>query len=356
MNTKQVLMALAISMAVSLPVAAHHSHSSLDRNKQVTLVGTVTKFMWRAPHVYIQAEAVNEAGELVEYTIETLNPPALAKLGWAPDTLQPGDKIAWFGNHDRDPNRAYTGMSWLEKIGGLKYFADRDSLESYLEEVSMTENAYLGLDPVQPARRIGEGVWSRIGEDGGRFPAIRAPILDWPYTELAAEEVANFHEDQNPTVDCEYPGMPKSMTAPLNYQWSYIDENTIRIERDLMPNDRIVHLNPETAPAPGEPSNVGYSLGTWEGEDLVIHTNNFAADRWGTYTGVNSSEQKEVVERYSLSDDGMRLDAEITVTDPVYLAEPVTFTHQWGKIADRAISQAECSLDNATYYLTAGYE
>jgi hypothetical protein len=356
-NIRRAALAAAIAIVVAspMPALAHHSHSSLDRNSPTTLFGTITEYMWRSPHVYIKAEVMGSNGEPVEYTIETLNPPALAKVGWGPDTMQPGDKVMWSGNHDRDPNRAYTGLDWMEKIGGYKYFADSAGLEAYLEENNISEDVYLGLAPVQPASRLGEGVWERIGADGGRFPAIRAPEADWPYTELAAAEVAAFTEDQNPVTVCEYPGVPKSMTAPLNYRWSYVDDQTIRIERDLMPNDRFIHLNAD-APA-GERSNVGHSIGHFEDDGtLVVETNNFAADAWGTYSGVNSSEQKEVVERFKLSDDGMRIDVEITVTDPVYLREPVTFAHQWGKISDRPISQAECSLDNANYYLTAGYE
>ena len=82
---------------------------------------------------------------------------------------------------------------------------------------------------------------------------------------------------------------------------------------------------------------------------------NFIADKWGSHTGVDSSEQKTLVERYRLSDDGLYLHAEITITDPVYLAEPVIFSHRWEKLADREVIQAPCTMEAAQLYLEAGY-
>ena len=55
-----------------------------------------------------------------------------------------------------------------------------------------------------------------------------------------------------------------------------------------------------------------------------------------------------------MSNGGMNLDVEITVTDSVYLAEPVTFTHHWRKIGDREIIQAPCTLEAAQLYLQGG--
>ena len=37
------------------------------------------------------------------------------------------------------------------------------------------------------------------------------------------------------------------------------------------------------------------------------------------------------------------------------LTRPVTLSHQWRKIADSEIAHAECSLENANFFLTAGY-
>jgi len=76
-------------------------------------------------------------------------------------------------------------------------------------------------------------------------------------------------------------------------------------------------------------SSWGHSAGWFEGDELVVETTNFVVDKWGSHTGIDSSVQKHLIERYSLSNNGMKLNVVMTVTDPVYLAEPVTFSRHW---------------------------
>ena len=114
-----------------------------------------------------------------------------------------------------------------------------------------------------------------------------------------------------------------------------------------------MHLN--GTGTPGRASKLGFSKGWFEGDELVVETSNFVADKWGTHTGIDSSDQKHLVERFRLSGDGLHLYASITVTDPVYLAEPVTFEHEWYKLADREVIQAPCTMEAARLYIEAGY-
>ena len=51
---------------------------------------------------------------------------------------------------------------------------------------------------------------------------------------------------------------------------------------------------------------------------------------------------------------GLFLMAEITITDPVYLAEPITFSHRWRKLADRDVIQAPCTMEAAMLYMQGG--
>lgn len=88
-----------------------------------------------------------------------------------------------------------------------------------------------------------------------------------------------------------------------------------------------------------------------EGDTLVVETDNFVADAWGIHTGISSSEKKHLVERFTMSDDGLKLAAEITVTDPVYLSEPKTFPPHWRKLVDRDVVQAPCTMEAAMLYL-----
>jgi len=322
----------AFALLVAITMSAHHSHSSLDRNNIQIHRGTVTKYDWRMPHVFIKAMAPNAAGEVVEYSIEVLHPPAMMERGWTKDSLKPGDQITWEGAADKNPKRAYSGLTWLEKSDGTR-------LEM--------EKRQLTLEPSTDFT----GLWVRDLR-GGR-PHYYPPA-DWPYTKVAKELVDNFDESQNPQVSCINPGPPKATLLPYPMKISRPDDRTIVFDYELRESPRVIYLDRDHRP--GKPSVMGHSVGWFEGATLVVETNNFVANRWGIHTGVDSSEQKHLLERLSLSDDGLALQIQMTVTDPVYLTEPVTIDYFMAKIADRQLVDADCTLENARLYLEAGLD
>ncbi|MDA0992279.1 MAG: DUF6152 family protein [Proteobacteria bacterium] len=320
----------AFALLVAVTLSAHHSHSSLDRNNIQAHRGTVTKYDWRMPHVFIKAMAPNPAGEVVEYSIELLHPPAMMERGWGKDSLKVGDQITWEGAADKDPDRAFSGLNWLEKSDGTRLaMAKRDEV----------------LDPSTDLT----GLWVRDLRGG---KAHYYPPSDWPYTKMAQALVDNFDESQNPQVSCQNPGPPKATLLPYPMKISRPDDKTVFLDYELRDAPRTIYLD-RNLPA-GKPSSLGHSVGWFEGDTLVVETTNFVADRWGIHTGVDSSDQKHLLERYSLSDDGLALEIQMIVTDPVYLTEPVTIDYFMAKLSDRELVDVECTLENARLYLEAG--
>jgi hypothetical protein len=312
--------------------SAHHSHASLDKNNIQTHKGVVTKFGWGMPHVFIKVMAPNASGEVVEYSIEMLHPPGMMIRGWTKKSLQPGDQITWRGPADKNPARNYSGMIWVEKADGTRLSMDKEPFQ------------------IEPSTDF-SGLWVRDLR-GGRPHYF--PPSDWPYTPFAQDLVDKFREDQNPMVECKNPGPPKSTLLPYPIKIRRPGDETIVFDYELRENPRVIFLDRNKPP--GEPSALGHSVGWFEGDTLVVDTTNFVADRWGSHTGVNSSEQKHLVERFSLSDDGLSLNVKMIVTDPVYLTEPVTIDYYLSKMPDRELVVMQCSLENARLYLEAGLD
>jgi hypothetical protein len=313
---------------------AHHSHASLNRDDVRTYKGVVTKYGWTMPHVYLKVKAPGENGEVVEYTIEMEHPPAMVAKGWSKTTWKPGDRIVWQGPHDKDLNRHYSGLSWAETADGTRV---GNSEEMVAEAVPSTDFT---------------GLWKR--SDPGGFEPHYKPPVDWPLTKIGQALVDGFDENENPMVTCGNPGPPKSMLIPYPISFTRPDANTLIMERELMDELRVVHFDRDHEVGP--PSKMGHSIGWFEGDTLIVETSNFVADKWGIHTGISSSEQKHLVEKFTMSNGGLNLDVEITVTDPVYLAEPVSFSHHWRKLADREVVQAPCTMEAAQLYLEAGYQ
>ena len=87
-------MAIAIAVALTAsPALAHHSFAMFDLSKTITVEGTVKDFRWTNPHVFIQLLVENDSGSEQEWSIEMTSPEHLARAGWRPGTLKPGDEV-----------------------------------------------------------------------------------------------------------------------------------------------------------------------------------------------------------------------------------------------------------------------
>lgn len=80
-------------LALGVPAAAHHSFAMFDNDHQIKIAGTVSKFTWQNPHVYIEMEAPDPAGKVRSWTIECANPGILNRIGWKFNMIKVGDKV-----------------------------------------------------------------------------------------------------------------------------------------------------------------------------------------------------------------------------------------------------------------------
>jgi len=327
---------VTVVLLTSSSVYAHHSHSNLDRDHIQQHTGVVTKYSWRMPHVFLQVEGPNPNGDPVVWSIEMMAPTSMIRLGWTKASFVPGDRITWEGARDKDPDRYFTGLLWAEKSDGTRLYGRRN-------EHTVT--------PPQPVPSDDfTGLWIRDSRVGFYY----APPEGWPYNDAGKAMVARFDETQNPQFDCENPGPPKSTFLPYPMQISRPAEGTIVLDYELRDQQRVFELGQPVVPGP--PSKVGQSRAWMEGDELVVETSNFIADRWGGHTGVDSSEQKHLVERFSLIEDGLTLQIKVTLTDPVYFTEPVVVDYYMKRLPDRELLEPGCTLENARLFIEAGYE
>ena len=95
------LIAIAVMLTASSALA-HHSFAMFDQSKSVELRGTVKSFRWSNPHVFIQLVVTKEGSDDEEWSIEMTSPEHLARVGWKPGTLKPGDKVTLVVHPMRD--------------------------------------------------------------------------------------------------------------------------------------------------------------------------------------------------------------------------------------------------------------
>ena len=100
-----VLAAGVVLWMVSGPLFAHHAGSLYDREKPVTLSGTVTQYLMINPHAQIHFEVTDANGNVSKWVAETAGPQRLLRVGWNKNTLKAGDKITVTGAQFKDGRR-----------------------------------------------------------------------------------------------------------------------------------------------------------------------------------------------------------------------------------------------------------
>lgn len=108
-----LLMSFAI-LASGLSPAAHHSFAAqYDRDKPITLKGTVTRLEWANPHVYFYMDVTDPGGATANWAVEGQAPSVLYRAGWRKDSTKYGDVVTVNGFLARDGSKLVNMQSAL---------------------------------------------------------------------------------------------------------------------------------------------------------------------------------------------------------------------------------------------------
>jgi len=95
-------------MGTTVAAGAAHAHHSFAAtyfvDKEVTVEGTLTQFLFRNPHSFVKVEAPDDKGQMVTWAVEWGGGAQLNQEHVTRDTLKPGDHVIVTGNPGRDPS------------------------------------------------------------------------------------------------------------------------------------------------------------------------------------------------------------------------------------------------------------
>jgi len=144
-----------------------------------------------------------------------------------------------------------------------------------------------------------------------------------PYTPearaLKEENMANW-VDRSPEVKCYMPGVPRATYMPMPFQIIQ-SEKDVFIAYQYAGAIRDIYMD---NPGPSQVDSwMGWSVGSWEGDTLVVDVTGLLEGSWFDRAGSHHSNQLHVVERYTMIGPN-HIDYEATIEDPVVLTEPFT--------------------------------
>ncbi|HSG63447.1 MAG TPA: DUF6152 family protein [Gammaproteobacteria bacterium] len=323
-----LLILIAAAAALMSPAFSHHSRAGFAESSVEVYLGTVTRLTWANPHVYITLELADGSGE---WRIETDAIPILLRSGWRPDSLQPGDRLLVRGNPGVDPRERHALLVSVQKDDGTVLLPRSQFEQSSARAITRTGNRDLS------------GVWELPFGEAGSFMERWGSIA---LTEKGIEGREAFRPSDRPAAQCI--GTPTPMLLAMPYLNEIeLGEEVVYIRSEFLNAERTIYMDGRGHPENGERTVQGHSIGRWEDDNvLVVDTTLFADHRApirGSNEGVPSGASRHVVERFSLSADGTRIQIDFTVEDPEFLAEPFTGSLEWVYVPDFELSGLECT-------------
>ena len=309
--------------------SAHHSILPFDRTRFEELDGVISEIRWVNPHVRLKLLVESASGEREEWDLEGDSANATARQGFSRNSIGVGDEIRVAG--------------FPSARGRQELFVINILVEG--EETILTDEPF-------PLRWTDEAVLTAAADSGGSDPG-RSIFRVWGFGQLYKERepfvftpaAQASRAEWDPQADmlairCVAPGMPNANLNP--YPIGFADEGdriVLRIEE--WEATRVIDMVSEEIPEDAPASLLGYSIGRWDGGTLVIETAKIDFPYLDD-SGTPMSEDARIVERYTVSDDGGRLDYEVAVTDPQYLVEPAIWDAHWRWIPELEIRPFEC--------------
>jgi len=286
-------------LGVMSAVSAHHSDAGYNRETIVVLEAEVLRYVFRNPHITVFVEAEDDSGNMVEWEIETGSTPIMQRSGWTAELLSPGDLITVRAHPERTGRRRAILNTLETSDGGLWSQIERDA--------EATEGAATLA-----------GVWKGI-----QSTSLYRQMAGMAVTPAAEAARASYDaQTDDPNVRC-IANPPPFLNSSANYLTGIeILEDRIILRNEFLDAMRTVYTDGRSHPENGERTVQGHSIGSWDGETLVVDTTLLADFPEGNGRGVPSGAQKHVVERFSLSEDGTRAIVDVLIEDPEYLVEP----------------------------------
>ncbi len=320
------ILSLLVLLLISASAPAHHSRIQYDTTAIVEMSGEIIAVRWRNPHVMFTLRVAGGDASTNDWMLEAGSIYMLGRTGVNKNVMQVGDRvdIAGYAATNGSPEfylnnvRLADGQEIVMVPAAKPYWTDtaiggREQWNS--DSNAATNSADLGLFRV----------WSL---DQINFNLTGSSESGLPLTAEAREKRDSFDPlTDDPGLKCIKPGMPRTMTGPHPFQFiDGGDEITVLIaEFDIR---RTIHLGEKQDPAAIAPHKQGYSHGIWKNDVLEVHTSHVDwpfFDGTGTPLGHNA----QMVEQFSFSDDGLRLNYEIIITDSSTFTKPVTIRKYW---------------------------
>ena len=182
------------------------------------------------------------------------------------------------------------------------------------------------------------GLWQGPGPLLPLLQTAPSDVLPWA-ADVARQRRDEFFKDR-PDYRClpsgpeAFRGMKRILQTPTAI--AILNENLTY--RHIFMDGRTLESSPF-------PTWMGYSVGRWDGDTLVVESVGFNDRTWLNNAGLPHTEGLRMTERYQRENIG-RMRIEVTYTDPAAYAKPLSFVVNLGLVVDTEMIEAVCEMRN----------
>src|SRR5512134_2661599 len=88
---------LAVLLAFAGMARSHHSQTMYEPDKEVTVTGTVSRWVWTNPHTWLFVDVRNGEGAVQQWGFEANSAASMSRAGWKRDQFKAGDAVTVSG-------------------------------------------------------------------------------------------------------------------------------------------------------------------------------------------------------------------------------------------------------------------
>jgi hypothetical protein len=319
LSFRRALITIIALTLLPLTLTAHHSRAEFS--KEISEIkGELLKVYWRNPHAGLDVRITKDDGSSEVWRVETYGSPNLfGRMGVKREHFVVGEEITVAGNVSERRPKYILGSNVLFESGMEAVLSATIEPRWSQKHVGGSDQSDVDLSKLADAASENLKIF-RVWSIAGRTMGVKR---HFPYTDFAREAMAAWDPVSAPVAQCEEPGMPVPMYQPLSFVFAD-NGDTFSLQTEYFGTLRTIHVDnvvdPETQPA----SDLGYSVGHWEGNSLVVETSRINYPYFSS-GGAPMSEDVRVTERFELSEDQTELAYQLTVVDSITFTEPATY-------------------------------
>ncbi|MDG2087268.1 MAG: DUF6152 family protein [Arenicellaceae bacterium] len=327
MNSKAFL-ALILLFLMTAISHGHHSIAPFDRAAWFEFEGEVIQLSWRNPHLGLTARLTNDDGTNEDWQIEADAINSLMRRGLTREDFAVGEKIRFGGWPSSQGRQALLSTNVLLANGQEYIMRDTDTplvWTSPEEEATNSSNPVIATDLFR--------VWS--------YEALYVRKSPFKLTDKSEQAIAVYDPFLDmPSLRCIPPGMPNAILSP--YPFEFVQEgDNILLNIEEWESQRFIDMTSFQIPQDAPRTRLGYSIGKFENSALLVRTERLSGGLLDD-DGTLMSQDAAIDEIFTIADDGITLNYQVTVTDPEYLVEPATYIAAWRWNPDTIMRSFEC--------------